>query len=121
MADRVVVMYAGRIVETGDVHTIFKRPRHPYTIGLMASLPQNSDARRPLTPIPGSPPDLGAIPSGCPFHPRCALAQHRARCSAELPLLRAADGDAGHRSACHFFEEIAGNGRRTQALPEDAS
>ncbi|MCK9515506.1 MAG: ABC transporter ATP-binding protein [Ottowia sp.] len=122
MADRVVVMYAGCIVESGDVHTIFKRPRHPYTVGLMASLPQGGDERHPLVPIPGNPPDLGAIPGGCPFHPRCALAQGRERCSNELPLLRdVSAADAGHRSACHYFEEIHGSGQWSRLAQEQAS
>jgi oligopeptide/dipeptide ABC transporter ATP-binding protein len=106
MADRVVVMYAGRVVEMGDVHTIFSRPRHPYTIGLISSLPQTTDEYHPLKPIPGNPPDLSAIPSGCPFHPRCPLAQGRERCGAERPELRPVAGSAGHFSACHFFEEL---------------
>lgn len=106
MADRVIVMYAGRVMEMGDVHTIFNHPRHPYTIGLIASLPQNNDARAPLKPIPGNPPDLSAIPSGCPFHTRCPLAHGRARCATEIPQLRPVAGSSTHFSACHFFEEI---------------
>lgn len=107
MADRVIVMYAGRIVEAGDVRTIFRAPRHPYTIGLLASLPQNAGARRHLRPIPGNPPDLANIPSGCPFHPRCWLAKGRERCRRELPPLVSVGGsESTHLSACHFFSEI---------------
>ncbi|MGH7068604.1 MAG: ABC transporter ATP-binding protein [Acetobacteraceae bacterium] len=107
MSDRVVVMYAGRVVETGDVHTIFRQPRHPYTIGLISSLPQSTGGRRQLQPIPGNPPDLSNIPPGCPFHPRCRLAKGRERCRAELPALVAVEsGQVGHLSACHFWHEI---------------
>ncbi len=120
MADRVIVMYAGRIVETGDVHTLFSHPRHPYTIGLISSLPQNTDEYHPLQPIPGNPPDLSAIPSGCPFHPRCPLAQGRERCRSERPELRPVDSSSTHSSACHFFEEITDS--RTPVAPaEEAS
>ncbi len=75
MADRVVVMYAGRVVEVADVFTIFKDPRHPYTVGLMASLPRLDAELERLAPIPGQPPSLIDVPSGCPFHPRCRLQQ----------------------------------------------
>ena len=70
MADRVAVMYAGRIIETGDVGTLFRRPRHPYTIGLLASLPGLEEREVRLQPIGGVPPSGTMIPSGCPFHPR---------------------------------------------------
>ncbi|MGH7105834.1 MAG: ABC transporter ATP-binding protein [Acetobacteraceae bacterium] len=107
MSDRVVVMYAGRVVETGDVHTIFRQPRHPYTIGLISSLPQSTGERRQLRPIPGNPPDLSNIPPGCSFHPRCRLAKGRERCRAELPaLVPVESGMVGHLSACHFWNEI---------------
>ncbi|MGH7077945.1 MAG: oligopeptide/dipeptide ABC transporter ATP-binding protein, partial [Acetobacteraceae bacterium] len=103
----VVVMYAGRVVETGDVHTIFRQPRHPYTIGLISSLPQSTGERRQLRPIPGNPPDLSNIPPGCSFHPRCRLAKGRERCRAELPaLVPVESGMVGHLSACHFWNEI---------------
>jgi oligopeptide/dipeptide ABC transporter ATP-binding protein len=72
-ADRVAVMYAGQVVELATTAELFARPRHPYTIGLIASIP-STDRRRPLTPIPGSPPDPLALPRGCPFAPRCAWA-----------------------------------------------
>ena len=107
LADRVVVMYAGRVVEIGDVFTIFESPRHPYTIGLMKSLARvDSDLAR-LEPIPGQPPSLLNRPPGCAFHPRCVHSQGRAVCRTEIPELRTAEGGGDHRSACHFAEELA--------------
>ena len=77
-ADRVNVMYAGRIVEKGTADDIFDDPRHPYTIGLMASVPQlDQDIKQKLVPIEGQPPDLSNLPSGCAFHPRCTYAIDR--------------------------------------------
>jgi oligopeptide/dipeptide ABC transporter ATP-binding protein len=108
MCDRVIVMYAGRIVEAGDVHTIFRAPRHPYTIGLMDSLPKLTEDEEWLRPIPGSPPSLINRPSGCAFHPRCFLTQGRAKCREEVPELHSAEG-AGHSAACHFSEELVGH------------
>ncbi len=105
MCDRVLVMYAGRIVESGDVETIFRSPRHPYTIGLMNSLPKLTGDDEWLEPITGSPPSLIDLPSGCPFHPRCFLA--REKCRQEDPPLEPVDG-SGHLSACHFSEELIG-------------
>ena len=73
VCDRVLVMYAGQIVESGTVEQLFKNPLHPYTQGLLASLPQiNSDRSKKLPSIPGQPPDLGALPTGCPFYERCS-------------------------------------------------
>jgi len=87
-ADRVAVMYAGRIAEIGPVAEVIHRPQHPYTRGLMGSIPNMaSDAER-LTQIEGSMPRLTAIPTGCAFHPRCP--QAFARCHAERPELMAA-------------------------------
>jgi peptide/nickel transport system ATP-binding protein len=84
-ADRVAVMYAGRIAEIGPVADVIHRPQHPYTVGLMGSIPAlESDAVR-LTQIDGSMPRLTAIPSGCAFHPRCTRAFDR--CSRERPDL----------------------------------
>ncbi len=104
MADRVVVMYGGRVVETGDVDQIFHSPRHPYTLGLMASLPRLDTDLERLEPIPGSPPSLISLPSGCAFHPRCRLGAGRARCRTdEPPLYQLGDG---HASACHFHDEM---------------
>ena len=85
LADRVVVMYAGRVVETAGVLDLFARPRHPYTAGLLASLPRVDVESDTLRPIPGNPPDMVAPPAGCSFHPRCPLA--RDRCRTERPPL----------------------------------
>jgi peptide/nickel transport system ATP-binding protein len=106
-ADRVTVMYAGRAVETGSVEDIFYRPRMPYTLGLLGSLPR-MDAERPgrLTPILGTPPSLLHLPTGCPFAPRCPAA--RDRCTTEEPDLLAVDDAGEHRSACHFHAELVG-------------
>jgi oligopeptide/dipeptide ABC transporter ATP-binding protein len=108
LADRVVVMYAGRVVELAAVDTIFAAPRHPYTVGLMDSLPRVSVDEEWLRPIPGQPPSLIHVPPGCPFHPRCFLSQGRARCRSEIPPLRPVGGSA-HLSACHFAEELEGH------------
>jgi oligopeptide transport system ATP-binding protein len=100
MADQVLVMYAGRPVEFGMVGEIFARPLHPYTWGLMDSLPKAALAEEkiPLTPIPGSPPSLIDLPAGCPFHPRCAYAKEI--CAREVPELQTIEGR--HAAACHF-------------------
>jgi oligopeptide/dipeptide ABC transporter ATP-binding protein len=106
LADRVVVMYAGRVVEMGDVYTIFNSPRHPYTLGLMNSLARLEGDQEWLQPIPGQPPSLISLPPGCAFHPRCLLSQGRTRCRTEVPPLRMTD-ESAHLSACHFAEELA--------------
>jgi oligopeptide/dipeptide ABC transporter ATP-binding protein len=109
MADRVIVMYAGKVVELGDVRTIFSAPRHPYTVGLMESLPRLDVDEDWLKPIPGQPPSLINRPPGCPFHPRCFLSQGRARCREEEPPLRPIGAqEAPHLTACHFAEELEG-------------
>lgn len=105
MADRVVVMYAGKVVEVADVHAIFHHPRHPYTLGLMASLPRVETDLERLCPITGQPPSLINLPPGCSFHPRCRVYQGRDRCREEEPPLY--DTGRGHRTACHFHDEVA--------------
>ncbi len=100
IADRVIVMYAGYVVEEASVDALFEDPRHPYTVGLLGALPSlDGDAHR-LTTIGGSPPDLADQPTFCPFHPRCPYAIER--CRTENPALEAvADATArGHRTAC---------------------
>jgi oligopeptide/dipeptide ABC transporter ATP-binding protein len=106
LADRVVVMYAGRVVELGDVFTIFNEPRHPYTVGLMNSLARVDLDREWLEPIPGQPPSLIMAPPGCAFHPRCAFSQGREVCRTDIPQLRTFGSSGEHLSACHFVEEL---------------
>jgi oligopeptide/dipeptide ABC transporter ATP-binding protein len=106
LADRVVVMYAGRVVESGDANTIFTAPRNPYTIGLMNSVPRLVAADDRLVPIPGSPPSMINVPPGCAFHPRCFLSRGRERCRREVPELAQVGTD--HLSRCHFVSELAG-------------
>ena len=96
-ADRVNVMYAGRIVESADADALYARPTHPYTIGLLQSVPRlDRPETVKLRPIPGQPPDALDRPTGCAFHPRCPLAT--AQCRAEVPPLRQVA--AGHTAAC---------------------
>ncbi|MGH3355387.1 MAG: ABC transporter ATP-binding protein [Nocardioidaceae bacterium] len=117
MAHRVVVMYAGHVVETGDVQAIFERPRHPYTLGLMNSLPQAEANEKWLKPIPGSPPNMAKVPPGCPFHPRCSLSRDREVCRSSLPDLEPVDS-SGHASACHFKDELSTDAARLLASAE---
>ena len=105
MADRVLVMYAGRAVELGNVDDVLLHPRHPYTLGLLESLPRlDAEGQERLTPITGAPPSLLHPPTGCPFHPRCRFV--RPMCSEVLPELRFAGG-LGQRASCHYAEELA--------------
>jgi oligopeptide transport system ATP-binding protein len=104
VADRVVVMYAGREVEKAPIHDLYADPRHPYTDGLMQSIPRHDVKVGRLEPIAGSPPDLLNIPAGCPFHPRCPHRQDD--CTTEVPALRRLESAADRWSACHHFEEI---------------
>ena len=104
IADRVLVMYAGRAVEVGTVDDIFYRPRMPYTAGLLGSIPRLDDrASRRLTPIVGRPPSALELPMGCPFHPRCPIRRHV--CVEVEPRLESIDG-SDHASACHFRAEV---------------
>jgi oligopeptide transport system ATP-binding protein len=108
LADQVMVMYAGRQVEMGTAPEIFYESRHPYTLGLLASLPRLDDrGDEALVPIAGSPPSLIRRPSGCPFHPRCRFARVPGLCDGEVPELRLVAGDA-HRAACHYAETLEG-------------
>jgi oligopeptide/dipeptide ABC transporter ATP-binding protein len=106
VADRVLVMYAGKIVESGQVREVFTDPQHPYTLGLLASLPRIDTAMEELLSIPGQPPSMSSPPSGCAFHVRCKLTQGRDRCRQEQPALTAAGGSGGHLAACHFSDEM---------------
>ncbi|MEE9324205.1 MAG: ABC transporter ATP-binding protein [Dehalococcoidia bacterium] len=96
-ANRVNVMYAGRIIETGTARDIYGDPRHPYTLGLLKSVPRLDEPRKEkLIPIEGMPPDLSHLPDGCAFRPRCTFAIDK--CAQEIPPLLAMEG--GHRAAC---------------------
>jgi oligopeptide/dipeptide ABC transporter ATP-binding protein len=104
MADRVLVMYAGRPIEVGSVEDIYYEPRMPYTLGLLGSLPRlDSSSRERLTPIVGAPPSLMNMPPGCPFSPRCPL--HVAECDIEEPPL--IDVGPEHTAACIRTEVVA--------------
>jgi peptide/nickel transport system ATP-binding protein len=85
LADEIVVMYAGALVERATARELYETPRHPYTLGLLNSFPPMHGERTELSGIPGSPPDLAHLPTGCSFHPRCPFAM--ARCSNETPPL----------------------------------
>ena len=103
LSDDILVMYAGRVAEYGSAADIFARPGHPYTWGLLASMPRMDRERLTrLVPIPGTPPSLIRVPPGCPFHPRCRYAHLTGgRSETEVPELRAAE-DPGHLVACHL-------------------
>jgi peptide/nickel transport system ATP-binding protein len=107
-ADRVAVMYAGRIVETGTVDEVFYSPRMPYTMGLLGAIPRADESGdRPLVPIEGTPPSLVDLPAGCPFAARCPLAFDTCR---EVEPALIAVGSPNHRSACHLSEKIEAGG-----------
>jgi oligopeptide/dipeptide ABC transporter ATP-binding protein len=114
-ADRVNVMYAGRIIERGTARELYASPRHPYTLGLLRSVPRLDEPRRArLNPIEGQPPDLSRLPLGCAFVPRCAFRTER--CEVEAPPARPVGGP-GHVSACWEAERLA---REPVGLPQEA-
>ncbi|MER5965437.1 ABC transporter ATP-binding protein [Streptomyces sp. NPDC002057] len=102
-ADRITVMYAGRTVESASAEDLYARPGHPYTRGLLDSVPRLDRLGKPLVPITGAPPPPSSIPAGCAFHPRCPRAEPC--CGSEAPPFRRLS-PAGHHSACHFAEEV---------------
>jgi oligopeptide/dipeptide ABC transporter ATP-binding protein len=102
-ADRVAVMYGGRVVELGETLGTFAGPRHPYTTGLLRCQPRCEARVDDLMPIAGSPPDLLRLPPGCAFEPRCERAGGREACQTQRPDLRVLEN--GTRAACHFAEE----------------
>jgi oligopeptide transport system ATP-binding protein len=102
IADRVAVMYAGKVVEEAPALEIYARPAHPYTKALLRSIPQSAAKGQRLAAITGLPPDLADVPPGCPFHPRCEYA--KARCQTEPPPPYAVSPD--HASRCHFWQEV---------------
>ncbi|MGH7765727.1 MAG: ABC transporter ATP-binding protein [Candidatus Dormibacteraceae bacterium] len=111
MVDEAMVMYAGTVVERAPIRTLFESPHHPYTRGLLRSLP-TSGGRERLEPIPGQPPSLIRIPDGCPFHPRCPFVMDR--CLIDVPPLRAVRAPA-HESACWLPSGTAGLGSAADA------
>ena len=119
MADNVMVMYAGRPVEYGSVDELFYEPLHPYTWGLMDSVPEYSvDEKSTLCPIKGQPPSLVNVPSGCAFHPRCPFAKEI--CVTDVPEYRAVRGS--HSAACHFAGSdgfVRGTSCATDLVPTD--
>jgi len=104
VADDVVVMYAGSAMEKADRYETFGAPHHPYTEGLLQSLPAYGGERERLRPIPGQPPSLINLPGGCPFHPRCPYVMDR--CRAEMPPLFEVGGNPAHTSACWLSRDL---------------
>jgi oligopeptide/dipeptide ABC transporter ATP-binding protein len=121
IADDVLVMYAGKPVEHTDRRSLYYRPHHPYTKGLLESIPDSTGTQGRLTPIPGQPPSLINVPSGCAFHPRCAYVMDR--CITDVPPLRpvGAATDGEHDSACWLPEAATGLGPEAEELRVEAT
>jgi oligopeptide/dipeptide ABC transporter ATP-binding protein len=109
---RVAVMYAGQVVETGTVDAVFREPRHPYTLGLLRSVPDFDTVRTRLASIPGSPPDLASPPAGCRFNPRCPFVQPDCR-SGPIPLIEL---EGGRATRCLYHERAAEDVRREPVI-----
>ena len=119
LADDVMVMYAGRAAEYADRRTLFYRAHHPYTKGLLQSIPGSAGATERLVPIAGQPPSLINVPSGCGFHPRCGYVMDR--CIDETPpLITLASEGGAHRSACFLPPQATGMGADAEALRQEA-
>jgi peptide/nickel transport system ATP-binding protein len=103
IADEVMVMYAGQVMEVASRHELFRQPSHPYTHGLFGAIPLPNYKGSRLTQIPGQPPSMISLPAGCPFHPRCT--QTNDRCRTKEPLLSVVPGEGPHLSACRLTEE----------------
>jgi oligopeptide/dipeptide ABC transporter ATP-binding protein len=102
VAQRVAVMYLGRIVETGPTEGLLREPRHPYTVALLSAVPEpNPSGQRRRVVLPGDPPSPSAPSTGCPFHPRCFHPAKSDRCRTELPALRTVGAT---QVACHYAE-----------------
>jgi oligopeptide/dipeptide ABC transporter ATP-binding protein len=112
---RVAVMYGGQVVETGSVDTVFREPRHPYTLSLLRSVPDYDLVRERLANIPGAPPDLEHPPAGCPFHPRCPFAQDDCR-SGDFPLRDMDPAHPGRATACIHPEACAADVAREPVI-----
>jgi oligopeptide/dipeptide ABC transporter ATP-binding protein len=118
-ADQVMIMYAGKVMETAGRHDVYYRAHHPYTSGLLNSLPQSGHEGERLVPVPGQPPSLISPPPGCPFWPRCAFAM--AKCRSDAPPLRPLPGAGDHRSACWLPLELTGRTEDVGAARRRAS
>jgi peptide/nickel transport system ATP-binding protein len=116
LAERVNVMYAGQIIERGSVMDIYKRPFHPYTQGLLNSVPKPGFTSEKLSSIKGVPPDLLDLPIGCPFEPRCSYS--RDICREKRPELKVTDA-AEHLAACFFWQEIDARSKKSKSLAEE--
>jgi peptide/nickel transport system ATP-binding protein len=114
MADDVVVMYAGRVMERAPARALYHTPHHPYTVGLLGSIPRGTAADQPLVAIPGQPPSPLSPPPGCPFHPRCPFVMPR--CVSETPPLRAVNDSEtnAHDSACWLPTDLVGTSDEVQ-------
>jgi len=99
LCDQVVVMYGGRVMEQGSAQELFKTATHPYTLGLLKAVPRMDRDDESLLAIPGAPPNMAHLPKGCPFSPRCSLAD--GQCHTELAALQPIAGAAQHLRACH--------------------
>jgi oligopeptide/dipeptide ABC transporter ATP-binding protein len=113
VADRVLVMYAGKVVESTSILPLFQSPRHPYTLGLLGSLPRVDVRMDSLYSIPGQPPNMALLPPGCAFAPRCSLSRGRAECRERTPELTRSGASL---SACHFVAEMD---QLTQTVSEE--
>jgi oligopeptide/dipeptide ABC transporter ATP-binding protein len=118
IADDVMVMYAGRAAEKGPKRDVFYHPHHPYTTGLLESIPSSSASGGRLKPIPGQPPSLINLPQGCKFHPRCGYVL--ARCRVDEPALRPIDDGGAHTSACWLPVAASGLSAEAEALRKQA-
>jgi peptide/nickel transport system ATP-binding protein len=116
LADSIAVMYAGRLLEQAAAADLYRAPRHPYTLGLLRSFPPLHGARRPLSGIPGSPPDLRTPPPGCPFHPRCGYAMDV--CRTEMPAAFRLRGPGGGRSVACWLHDGRHEVPTELAIPE---
>jgi oligopeptide/dipeptide ABC transporter ATP-binding protein len=113
-----MVMYAGRAAEKATKHDIFYAQHHPYTKGLLESIPNSSAGSGRLVPIAGQPPSLIRLPAGCAFHPRCAYVMDR--CLTDEPTLTPVGGASGHRSACWLPASAVGSDREAEDVRKRA-
>jgi oligopeptide/dipeptide ABC transporter ATP-binding protein len=109
---RLAVMYAGQVVESGPVADVFREPRHPYTLGLLRSVPDFDVVREKLASIPGAPPDLASLPSGCRFHPRCPYVQDDC-VTTDVPLIGVG---SGREARCLYHDRVAAAARREPVI-----